>query len=256
MAEIREVISDVKDKVGDKGFIFIIVAIIGAFIFMLLRNSEGGSNSTYIVPSGYTSYPDAVTNADVIIDSVNKNDDYNTLAILEALGDSNYSMNEQFQTMTDLIGDNFEYTNGYMEEGFKGLQNSLDEGLSGVNTSISGINSSLSGMKNDISGIKSGLDSNQKLLDQIKNQSAGSGSTDISGSGAGDYYKKTSYNGISLVDGLKSIGIYTIGGKNVGDWTSRTGLAEANGIKNYTGSASDNLKLLSLLKQGKLKKAS
>lgn len=61
------------------------------------------------------------------------------------------------------------------------------------------------------------------------------------------YFAKTSYKGISLVDGLKSI-------KAESGFSYRSKIAKANGIKAYIGLASQNTKLLNLLKQGKLVK--
>ena len=59
------------------------------------------------------------------------------------------------------------------------------------------------------------------------------------------YYPKYKGKSKSLVDTLKSLGINS--GKN-----NRKRIATLNGIKNYTGSASQNTKLLNLLKKGKL----
>lgn len=51
----------------------------------------------------------------------------------------------------------------------------------------------------------------------------------------------------SIVDGLKSIGVDS-------SYSNRKKIAQANGISNYTGTASQNTKMLNLLKQGQLKK--
>lgn len=66
-----------------------------------------------------------------------------------------------------------------------------------------------------------------------------------------NYYKK--YNGSSgvLNTVLKAIGVPN---KYCGDWKSRKPVASANGISNYTGTAAQNIKLINLAKQGKLKK--
>lgn len=74
--------------------------------------------------------------------------------------------------------------------------------------------------------------------------SSGGGST--SGSSSAGYYK--AFNSRSIVDGLKSIGVDSSMG-------NRKKIAAANGISNYTGTADQNTKLLSLAEQGKLKKA-
>ena len=61
-----------------------------------------------------------------------------------------------------------------------------------------------------------------------------------------DYYY-SSYKGLSFVDGLKSINVDS-------SFANRKRIAYKNGINNYTGSAFQNMKLLNLLKKGKLKK--
>lgn len=61
------------------------------------------------------------------------------------------------------------------------------------------------------------------------------------------YYKKYTGSSVSLVDALKSVGVDS-------SMTNRKKIAKANGISNYTGTSSQNTKLLNLLKQGKLKK--
>lgn len=61
------------------------------------------------------------------------------------------------------------------------------------------------------------------------------------------YFLKCKYNGFSIVDGLKSIGANS-------SFEYRKKIAKANNIKDYRGTAFQNLKMLSLLKQGKLLK--
>lgn len=60
-------------------------------------------------------------------------------------------------------------------------------------------------------------------------------------------YYSSNYKGLSFVDGLKSIGVDS-------SFENRKRIAYSNGITNYTGSAIQNIKLLNLLKNGKLKK--
>lgn len=61
-----------------------------------------------------------------------------------------------------------------------------------------------------------------------------------------DEFYKTDYEGSSIIDALKSIGVDS-------SKAFRTEIAKANGIENYTGTAAQNKKMLSLLKEGKLK---
>lgn len=61
------------------------------------------------------------------------------------------------------------------------------------------------------------------------------------------YYPKYNGNSSSIVDALKSLNINST-------FANRKQIAIKNGISNYTGTASQNITLLNLLKQGKLKK--
>lgn len=63
------------------------------------------------------------------------------------------------------------------------------------------------------------------------------------------YYPKYKGLSISIVDALSSVGV-----KDVSK-THRAKIATANGIKNYSGTPAQNLRLLKLLKNGKLIKA-
>lgn len=62
-----------------------------------------------------------------------------------------------------------------------------------------------------------------------------------------EYYKNSEYNGPSIVDALKSVGLDSA-------YSNRKTIAETNGIKNYKGTAEQNLKLLDLFKKEELKK--
>lgn len=66
---------------------------------------------------------------------------------------------------------------------------------------------------------------------------------------ATQYYKKYSGTSTSIVDCLKAVG------EKDTSYNHRKKIAKANGINNYIGSASQNLKLVKMLKLGKLKKA-
>lgn len=60
-----------------------------------------------------------------------------------------------------------------------------------------------------------------------------------------NYYDRYSGKTSSIVTALNSLGIGS-------SFANRKNIAKANGISNYTGTASQNIKLLNLLKQGKL----
>ena len=62
------------------------------------------------------------------------------------------------------------------------------------------------------------------------------------------YYPKCKTSYMSLIDALKSIGVDS-------SMTNRKKIAAKNGIKNYTGTSAQNIRLLAFLKTGKLIKA-
>lgn len=66
-------------------------------------------------------------------------------------------------------------------------------------------------------------------------------------SNTSDYYPKYTGTSNSISDALKSLGIDN-------SKANRTAIASKNGIPNYTGTAAQNIQLLTLLKQGKLLK--
>ena len=60
-----------------------------------------------------------------------------------------------------------------------------------------------------------------------------------------EYLENSSYKGNSIVDALKEIGVDS-------SFNNREKIAFRNGISNYTGTGTQNTKLLNLLKMGKL----
>lgn len=65
------------------------------------------------------------------------------------------------------------------------------------------------------------------------------------------YYKKYTGKSGAINTVLKAVGVPE---KYRGTWAKRKPVATANGIKNYTGTAAQNSKLITLAKNGKLKK--
>ena len=65
------------------------------------------------------------------------------------------------------------------------------------------------------------------------------------------YYPKYVGNSHHIDTVLKTIGVPD---KYIGSWSSRKPIATANGFVRYVGSMNDNVKLIALAKEGKLKK--
>lgn len=243
MAEIEAILDDIK-KGGTSGKILSVglLCVIGLLVYNLVKGNNG-SNSTYIVPTGYTSYPDAVTNANVIIDEVNKNDNYNTSVILDKMKDNQDNIDDQFSKTNDLISEKFDATNDYINNGFDALGNKIDTGLGDIGEDIANIN-------DNIGKLQGSVNTNYNVLNNLKEtaKSVKESYTNIERKKGTQFYEKTTYKGVSLVDGLKSIGV-------IDDQKNIKAIAEVNGVKNYTGTANQNAYLLRKLKAGILKRA-
>lgn len=90
-----------------------------------------------------------------------------------------------------------------------------------------------------ISGYAGTSSQNTLLLNAMRGNT--SSNTNNATTSNKSYYK--AFDNKSIVDGLKSINVAS-------DLETRTKIAKANGINNYTGSTEQNIKLLSLARQG------
>ena len=281
--EIKEVFDDIKDSVGDKGF-FILIG--GALLFGLYSffKSDSSAESTAVsAPVAYASYPDAVTNADVIISSLQNSLEYMQGEIMESAETQHQETLGTMQETQEYLEQSFTDTNGYISEGFESMKELSDLNMSTIMGGLSDVESEISGANNDlreaISNAQSSILNNQntnanaiiknqnsatdKLLNNqntnansiIKNQNTNANKI-IKNQNANTTktvktvktIPATSYKGISIVDGLKASGINS-------SYSYRKKLAKANGISNYTGTAKQNTALLNKLKKGTLLRA-
>lgn len=281
MASIKEVVEDIKDSVGDNGFMWIIVGVGALFVISLLKDS--GSGTTYTAPTSYASYPDAVTNANVIIDTLQNNIEYSEQNIKEYIDDglteTNANINSQFEYLNDYMNEGFakqeELSNKIYDSTMNGF-GEIKEQLVDVNANVSSVgsvvSSSFSSMSSTIGALQSQLDSVQSSVNDVTttvnkidstttktnttanaiqkatstSTTKASTSTSVGTTKTTTSTLKTNYTGNSIVDGLKSAGVNS-------SYAYREQLAKANGITNYTGSASQNTALLDKLKKGTLK---
>lgn len=281
MASIKEVIDDFKESVGDNTFMYIAIGVGALFLINFLK-SDSGSGSTYVAPTSYASYPDAVTNANVIIDTLQENIEYSEQNIKDHIDD-------QITDTNTNINSQFDYLNNYMQEGLAKQEelsnkiydttvngfgeikdqivdvNSNIDNLTGVvNSGFSSVQSAISNVQSSINNVQSSVDNVSSTVNKINttttatnntvnaikntvttNKSA-STSTSVGTTKSNTKYLSTSYTGNSIVDGLKKAGVNS-------SYAYRSQLAKANGITNYTGSASQNTALLNKLKKGTLK---
>ena len=225
---IKEIGNDIKKSLDGNGMYLLLGGGALLLIIYLLSNADSSSNLT--VATGYSAYPDAVTNANVIIGEVN-----------------DHTTNE-----LSLLKNQLEDTSSLLQEG----DNSI---LEKIDTSTESITEKIDTGTEQI--LKSNAENTSSILDTVQ-QNTNNLSTQISSVGkkvntvnittvnnskksTKKYFKKTSYNGKSFVDALKNRGVNS-------SMSFRKKIAKANGIKNYTGTAKQNTKLLNLMKKGKL----
>ena len=259
---ISDTFDDIRETIGDKGFfIFIGVAVIFG-IYSLVKGSSQEVVSDQLTPvTTISSYPDAVTNANVIIDTLQNSIAYSEGVIvdqIQGMGDDlTVYLDEHFEATNDYINSGLESQQKLMEENFDTIQGGLDSyedimettktGVSAIKGALSSIGSVMNATQQAVSATQQAV---KDLGKQTTSKSTSSASSVKSSSQPATYvYKtKTGLNtGTSIVDALKATG-------EDSSMANRKKIAEANGIKNYTGTAQQNVELLNKLKSGDLKK--
>ena len=264
MAEIKEVLNDIKDTVGDKGFIILIAAAAAIFIYNLTKQ-ESPSDEALTTVTHVASYPDAVTNANVIIDTLQNSIDYSEQTLsgeIQGLGDD----------LSEYLQDNFEATNDYINDGLQSQEQLLRENFDDIQGGLTGLQNSVENVQNSVENVTEKVDTVYEKVDNsaevatLKNQVANltAANTQLNNqlsaaktvptaqhviSNVSTAIKKTTtvkYDPKSIVYQLKKKGIDS-------SMSNRKKIAKKNGIRNYTGTASQNTKMLKLLKAGKLK---
>ena len=221
---IKEVGSDIKRAVGGNGMYLLLGGGALLLIIYLLSNGDSGSNLT--VATGYSAYPDAVTNANVIIGEVN-----------------DHTTNE-----LSLLKNQLEDTSSLLQEGDNSILEKIDTSTESITEKIDTGTEKI--IKNNAENTTSIIDTVQQNTNNLSTQISSVGKkvntvNNTSVNNSKKYFKKTSYSGKSFVDALKNRGVNS-------SMSFRKKIASANGIKNYTGSAKQNTKLLNLMKKGKL----
>lgn len=233
--EIKEVGKKLTRTFGKNGsMIAVSIGLLLVVYLVISGNNESSEESGELVNAvAYASYPDAVSNANVIMGEVN-----------------NHTTNEISNLHND-ISERFDKVDEVGED----IQEKIDTSTSSITEKIdSNTNAIIKNNTDNTSSIISTVNANtNKVQTEIKksyhtSQSASTNKKTSNKKSKSKFYKKTTVSNGSIVDGLKKIGVSS-------SFANRKKIAKANGIKNYIGSASQNTKMVNLLKQGKLKKA-
>ena len=271
MGTIEEVIEDVQEVVKDnKGLVIGGVAVI--VLIVLLSKNNNGSNTNdeeYQLATSYSSYPDAVTNANTIIDSLQGSIDASDLDMKEFMSD-NFTVakdymseglekvienNNQLQDTTiqstDTIRNDISSVSTKVDNVQNYLTTTVTPKVDTVQKTVSTVNNTVNTVKNTVTNTAKSVkkvESNTNKIKKAVSTAKPKATAKTTPKSKSKTIKKTNYKGNSIVDGLKSVGVNS-------SYDNRKKIAQANGIKNYTGTAKQNTELLNKLKKGTLKKA-
>ena len=250
LEEVESTFEDIKGALGDKGFLIFIGVAVAFGLYNLTKGS--GSENNLVPVTSVSSYPDAVTNADVIIDSVQNSIDYSENNIMDAITNLGEATND--------------YINSGLDSANKTQQESTNEIIGSINNSTDTIINNNNDIQNAVNEIKSELNKvnfedseamkNATLIleeykTEIEASKPATPTTTTTKNNSGTFYSYTSKAGLntntSIVDALKATGVDS-------SFANRSKIAKANGITNYTGTYQQNVTLLNKLKSGTLKK--
>ena len=218
---IKEVGSDIKRAVGGNG-VYLLLG--GGLLLMVYLLTKQDSSSNLTVATGYSAYPDAVTNANVIIGEVNDHTTNELSALKNQLEDTTTLMQEGDNSILEKIDTSTESITEKVDTGTEQIIKNNAENTSSI---LDTVNKNTNNLSTQISRVENKVTKGQNT-DKVK------------------YYTAIkSYKGNSFVEALKKQGVNS-------SRAFRKKIAKANGIKNYTGTAKQNTKLLKLMKKGKL----
>ena len=254
MGTIEEVIEDVTEVVKDnKGLVIGGVAVIVIIVLLTNNKSSNTDSEEYQLATSYSSYPDAVTNANTIIDSLQSSIDASDLDIKEFMSDN-------FSVAKDYISEGLDKvveTNNKLQDTTIQSTDTIRNDIKTVNTKVDNVQNYLTTtvtpkvdtvqktVTNTAKSVKK-VETNTNSIKKVVSNAKPKATAKTTPKSKSSTIKKSSYKGSSIVDGLKSVGVNS-------SYSNRKKIAQANGIKNYTGTAKQNTELLNKLKKGTLK---
>ena len=271
MGTIEEVIDDVQEVVKDnKGLVIGGIAVIVLIVLLTKNNGGNSSDSEELkLATSYSSYPDAVTNANTIIDSLQGSIDASDLDIKEFMTDNftvakdyisdgldkvietNNKLQDTTIQSTDTIRNDISSVSTKVDNVQNYLTTTVTPKVDTVQKTVSTVNNSVNTVKNTVTNTAKSVkkvESNTNKIKKAVSTAKPKATAKTTPKTKTKTIKKTNYKGNSIVDGLKSVGVNS-------SYDNRKKIAQANGIKNYTGTAKQNTELLNKLKKGTLKKA-
>ena len=254
MAEIVEVAKQKTDKVvsyikKNPAMVLLGGGAVVAVLYLLNRGGSTQSADTNNVDTVETIYSDGYNN---IVDNMNGVATIYSQSDVEKILNGVYdyidsAVEDSSSDITKTITDNQTDTDKSIDD----LQNQIEKlgdressisEYEDISKTLQSVNKTLTTFNSSVNNLTS-TTSKKNTSKSTKKSTSKSSSKKVT-----DTYKKASYKGSSIVDGLNSIGVTS-------SFANRKKIAKANGITNYTGTAKQNTTLLNKLKAGALKKA-
>ena len=232
---IKEVGNDIKKSLSGNGMYLLLG---GGLLLIVYLLSKSDSSSNLTVATGYSAYPDAVTNANVIIGEVNDHTTNEISSLKNQLEDTTTLMQEGDNSILEKIDTSTESITEKIDTGTEQILKNNAESTSSI---LDTVNQNTNNLSTQISGVEN------KVNNVVNNTTVNNTQTSKTAKTVKYYEPIKSYKGNSFVDALKKRGVNA-------SMTFRKKIASVNGIKNYTGTAKQNSKLLNLMKKGKLVK--
>lgn len=261
--EVKDLVDDVRDKLGDKGFMILACALGGFGVYLVYKSfhTPTVSNEEY-APVGVTGYPDIGANADEVMGSVNSaiEGSYNDMSsLLESrleyiegvLSDMD---NNASQNTSEIIQNSNQNTSAIIQNSNQNTQ----EVIQNSNQNTQEIIQTTEEVKQDFSAVVKQAVQNTENQTQnvvsstLKTTTTKTTSTPKTTQKKEETYTYTTKAGLntntSIVDALKATGADS-------SFNARAEIYYKNGGKGtYTGSYSQNVEMLNKMKSGQLKK--
>lgn len=154
--EIKEITDKLTSSFGGYGIYILFGAVALVFISNLKKGEDEGQQM--VAPTGYTAYPDAVTNANVIMSEVNKHttNEIKNLGdnLQENISNTTESVLEKIDTSTDSITNKIDTNAKELMKQQSDIKNTLIDSVAKNQNSFNKINNTVNAIKKDVKTVK------------------------------------------------------------------------------------------------------
>lgn len=168
--EIKEITTKLANSFGGYGLYILLGAVALVFISNLGKNENEGERM--VAPTGYTAYPDAVTNANVIMSEVNNH----TTNEIKNLGDTlqdnisgtTENVLEKIDTSTDTLTDKIDTNATQIMKEQSDTQNTLIDSIAKNQSSFNHINNTMNQIKGTTASTAKKVNTIKKDVKKVK----------------------------------------------------------------------------------------